>query len=424
MIRAGVACVDVTPPTGLAMSGFAARAEPAIGAHDPLTVRAIVIDDTAVVVADVIGLHEEMSRRIRARCVLPADNVIITALHNHGGPVSMAGRLSIAADAQYLHRLEAACIEAIDSAAASRRPATLAAGLGSDPDVARNRRHADGPLDRSVPVLHIRDESGAMIAIMASYACHPVVLGADNRLWTADYPHFVRRQLETAFPGAIAVFLTGCTGDANTGHSAHASINLAANPDRSFASAERLGGRIAKAILDARPEPVGPDVWARNRDVLLDFERRETEPAEVLAARWRAERADANPAQRALLDYWIAWAETIGRETPQPWLARVTMLDWGGVPIVALPGEIFAETALDIRHHFDRRPGFVVCFAEGNPGYIPPASEFPSGGYEVDEAHRYYGQSATFAPGSAERLADAAVELLALPKAQASVGKA
>ena len=33
-------------------------------------------------------------------------------------------------------------------------------------------------------------------------------------------------------------------------------------------------------------------------------------------------------------------------------------------------------------------------------------------GYEVDEAHRYYGQPATFAPGSAERLADAAVALV------------
>ena len=56
--------------------------------------------------------------------------------------------------------------------------------------------------------------------------------------------------------------------------------------------------------------------------------------------------------------------------------------------------------------------GFVVCFAEGNPGYIPPASEFGFGGYDVDEAHRYYGMPASFAPGAAEALAAAAKSLI------------
>jgi hypothetical protein len=128
MIRAGTALVDVTPPAGLALSGFAARSEPALGAHDPLTVRAIVVEDTAIVVADVIGLHGDMARRIREKCVLPADNVVVAALHTHGSPVSMIGRLSHQADTAYLERLEAACVHAIDQAAASTRPARLTAG--------------------------------------------------------------------------------------------------------------------------------------------------------------------------------------------------------------------------------------------------------------------------------------------------------
>ena len=43
MIEAGAAIVDMTPPAGLAMSGFAARTAPATGAHDPLTARALVV---------------------------------------------------------------------------------------------------------------------------------------------------------------------------------------------------------------------------------------------------------------------------------------------------------------------------------------------------------------------------------------------
>ena len=41
MLKAGIAVVDITPPPGLAMAGFGARTEPALGAHDALTVRAL-----------------------------------------------------------------------------------------------------------------------------------------------------------------------------------------------------------------------------------------------------------------------------------------------------------------------------------------------------------------------------------------------
>jgi hypothetical protein len=265
-----------------------------------------------------------------------------------------------------------------------------------------------------VPVLTVRGSDGGMIAMMTSYACHPVVLGADNRLWTADYPHFVRNDIEAACPGATALFLTGCAGDANTGHSAHASLNLAANPERTFETAARLGARIAEAALAAPETPAGDNIAAFNATVPLGFERREREPLPTLAIRWREELA-AEPSRAAILGRWIEWAQVHAENTgaPPPWRGRVTVLDWGGVPIVALPGEIFAETALSIRAALDDGPAFICAYADAVPGYIPPASEFRFGGYEVDEAHRYIGMPATFAPGSAEALADAARGLLA-----------
>jgi len=410
MIRAGAAIVDITPTSGLSMSGFAARSLSAMGAQDALTARAVVIGDTAVVVADVIGIDAAMSARIRERCLLPAENVVVAALHNHGGPVSMAGRLSLAADPAYLERLEDACVAAIDMAAAARRPAMITAGQGSDPGIARNRRHPGGLVDASLPVLRIRDEDGNMIAVVTAYACHPVVLAADNLLWTADYPHFVRAALEEAYPGAIALFMTGCAGDANTGHSAHASITLSANPDRTHEAAERIGRKVAEAALSASEVSISARTVARNGTVELAFERREKEEPNVLEKRWRDEILTADTARRSLLSYWADWAKDIAPLTPAPLSARVTVLDWGGVPVVALPGEIFAATALSIRAAIGaERPALVIGFADDNPGYIPPASEFRHGGYEVDEAHRYYGLPMTFAPGSAEALAACAI---------------
>src|SRR5690349_20601909 len=106
MIRAGAAAVDITPPAGLHLAGFAARTEPATGVHDRLTARAVVMDDTALVALDVIGLHEDMAARIRQRCALPDDNVIVAATHTHGAPVSMRGRLGRDADAWFLQQIE------------------------------------------------------------------------------------------------------------------------------------------------------------------------------------------------------------------------------------------------------------------------------------------------------------------------------
>jgi hypothetical protein len=412
MIQAGAAIVDITPTPGLPMSGFAARSLPAEGAHDALTARAVVIGGTAVVVVDVIGIDAAMSARVRERCVLPAENVVVAALHNHGGPVSMAGRLSLAADPTYLERLEDACVAAIDKAAAARRPAKITAGQGSDPGIARNRRHPGGPVDASLPILRIRGEDGGMIAVVTAYACHPVVLAADNLLWTADYPHFVRETLEAAYPGAVALFMPGCVGDANTGHSAHASITLSANPDRTYDAAERIGRKVAEATLTAGETSISDHVGARNASVQLSFERRETDAPAVLEERWRSEVPTADLARKSLLGYWADWARDIAPILPEPLAARVTVLDWGGVPVVALPGEIFAETALSIRAALGGdKPAFVIGFADDNPGYIPPESEFRFGGYEVDEAHRYYGLPMTFAPGSAEALAACAIAL-------------
>ncbi len=411
MIRAGVAVIDITPPPGLLMAGFAARTEPAEGAHDPLTVRALAVDETVLVVADVIGFHQEMSARVRARCGLPDENVMLCATHTHGGPVSMLGRLHAAADSGYLGRLEDACVTAIDQARDRRVDAELFFAAGDDPDVARNRRHDDGPIDRTLPVLTVRRTDGDVLAILVNYACHPVVLGADNRQWTGDYPHFVRAELEASNPGATAIFLTGCIGDLNTGHSAEASISLAGNPARSFPTAEAIGKRIAEAVAEGKDRPLGTDCSAALTSVTLTFERREQAPFESLRLSWLDEAAHSDQARAELLKIWADWARDIAPRPLDPLPERVAMFDWGGMILIGMPGEIFAATALDLRAALGDRPVMLAGFCDDNPGYIPPREEYRFGGYEVDEAHRFYGQPATIAPGCAEAIRDAALAI-------------
>ena len=418
MIQVGASIIDITPPNGIAMAGFAARTEVAKGDHDALTVRALVVDDTAVVTVDVIGIDANLSARARARASLPDQAITITATHTHGGPVSMPGRLSAKADHAFILCLEDAVVKAVDLAIVNQKPARLLGGIGMEPGFASNRRRLDGPVDTGIPVLRFESVEGSTIAILVSYACHPVVLGADNLSWTGDYPHFVRKKLETTFPGAIAIFATGCAGDVNTGHSAAASLSLLATPERSFAKAKEIGFGIANSVIDARLTDVSGNVGHSEVFADICFEQREQEAPDILAKSWRLAAKDTS----SLEVIWANWAEKhMGRDL-SPLKARITALKWGSVGIIALPGEIFAETALEIREKLAQKdPLFILAYADDNPGYIPPESDYLRGGYEIDEAHRFYGLGATIAPKTAEHLAEAgckSVEMARISAAQ------
>ena len=418
-VQVGAAVRDVTPPVGLAMSGFVARTSPATGTHDPMTVRALVVGETALVTVDVVGLHEDFCAEVRSRCPLPEEGVVVHATHTHGGPGSMPGRLGGIVDHSWLEMLTEECVAALAAAMRDRRPATVHAGYGNDPGVARNRRRPEGPVDSAIPLVRMEGLDGRTIAVLVSYACHPVVLGADNTLWTADYPGVVRTELEAQFPGCIALFATGCAGDANTGHAPGASLSTEPTSTRTFDEAGSVGRRIALATARCDSPAPGPVMSAR-AVVPLGLEAPGQEELLVSAAAWRAgaASAQAEPATSTLLSCWADWADRHAAArgtTAQPWPAPVTVLRWGGALLVTLPGEPFAESARAVRQAVGSLHGvavtLVIGYTDGCPGYLPPAVEYPLGGYEVTEAHRYYGMPGPFARYSAERLVACAQDL-------------
>jgi hypothetical protein len=409
MIEVGVSKIEITPPPGLAMAGFAARNAPATGTHDPLTVRALVVGNTALVTADVIGIEAAMSRRARRRSCLADDAITIAATHTHGAPNSMQGRLWSAADPDFLAALETGIVEAIDKAVASRRPVSIRGGNGRDPGFARNRRHKDGAMDPVIPILRFDGLDGEPVAILISYACHPVVLGADNLLLTGDYVHFAREELEAALPGAVAVFATGCAGDINSGHSAQSSLSAQGNAERTYEMAAHIGREIANAVRTCDLSALNDQYGSAEDRVDLDFLSRETASADVLIDQWtRLAQSDSDTG--FIYEIWIDWAKNRMATDIDPLEVRCTALCWGGSMLIGLPGEVFAETALRLRDSIARSniaseyPVFIMAYSDDNPGYIPPRTEYRFGGYEIDEAHRFYGLGATFAPGSAERL--------------------
>ncbi|QIK72595.1 alkaline ceramidase [Propioniciclava coleopterorum] len=415
MIDVGAAVREVDVPAGTPMGGFAGRRSPSTGVHDPTTVRALVLGGVGVVAVDACVLHEDTCAAIEAAATGAdrpdsVDAAVVSALHTHSGPSIGCGRAGGHAAAVH-DAVVAAAIEALDAARASARPATAAWASVRGTGVAKDRRHPERAIDPPLTALRFADADGAVIATLASYPCHPVVLDGTNTLITADYAHPLRAGVEDD-SGAPCVFLTGAAGDVNTGHAATASFSSQQASGRTFERAAELGGRLASGLASASWEPLAVDT-ARFASTPIELGYEDLDPEQVAARRagWEAEREAADPGQRAVLDIWIAWAGAWRPEDQaEPWRGRVGVIDLGAAAIVTLPGEPFLRVAEDLEAV---RPRVMVAgYTDGVAGYLPTADAYPEGGYEVEDACMYYAMPGPFRRGSAELLTRAGRGLL------------
>ena len=432
-VQAGFARRDVTPPAGTPLSGFVVRTSGALDAHDRLWARAAAFADGArrlvAVVLDVIAVDAALTAEVRAgvaaRSGLDPTDLVLAATHTHGGPALLAEALLGPVAPGVREALAAGAIAAAVAALDDLDDAELAYAVGREAGVARNRRVPGGPIDPDVPVLLVR-RGGVVAGVLTGYACHAVTLGPDNLRFTRDFPGAMLDALEARWPGAVALFLTGCCGQVNTGHVATASLTGEPSPRRTFAMARAHGERLAAAAIaaahDARPLTAAP-LRAARRAVALPLQAPASAPAADLAA-WRAELAHleaadaaaarastahaatarASAARRADLETRIAWAERIAPRPLAPVEVEAACWALGELAIAWFPGEVFVEHGLELKAA-DGGALIAVANALDAPGYVPHASAYPEGGYEVAEAFRYYGRPGPYAPAAGERLA-------------------
>src|SRR5215831_9896679 len=121
-LRAGAARVDITPAAdaALPMGGYGSRTQGFRGIHDSIYVRAIVIDDGTTQAALVAweslfvpdAVWEETSHRVAAETGIQPENLLLSAVHDHGAPTP-----NLASDAPqsaaYTRTVEQAAVEAI-----------------------------------------------------------------------------------------------------------------------------------------------------------------------------------------------------------------------------------------------------------------------------------------------------------------------
>ncbi|MGV8850233.1 MAG: neutral/alkaline non-lysosomal ceramidase N-terminal domain-containing protein [Propionibacteriaceae bacterium] len=420
VVSAGAATVVVDVPSGTPMSGYAARTAGSNGVHDPLTVRALVIDDVGIVVIDCVALRKTTCGELRAARPAGLIDVVIAATHTHSGPCLTPGGLG-GFSPGVLHAVERAFVEALTAARHARTPVTVRYGTRRDVGVGSNRRHHDRAIDPPVQVLSF-DSGHGTVATLVTYPMHPVVLSAANTLISADYVGPLRDAIEAALPGSVCLFAQGCAGDVNDDvHTAEGDFSSAPAPGRTFEDAQVKGRAVASAALEALAGATvlpGRRTEISTSTVALDITRLDPGRVAADAESWRTLATTLPPEQRDLYRIWADWAaDWLTHPHPaEHWLARVGVISVGGLPIVTLPGEPFLAVADRIRDGLG--DALVLGYCDGVSGYLPTADEYAFGGYEVVAAHRYYGMPGPYAPGSAERLADAALALA--PEAERS----
>jgi len=434
-LAAGVAVVDITPPTGYRMAGyFNERLN--TGTANPLHAKAIALrqgdERAAVVLCDLIGVPAEVTSRARRQAAektgIAAANIIIAATHSHTGPLYFDALrkhfhdLAVArsgADPQekvdYAAELTANIVKAVAAADAAAKPVRLEAGTAEQTGLSFNRRfhmkdgavrfnpgplnpdivRAAGPIDPQVGIVLVREAAGGEpLAAVVNFALHLDTTG--GTLYAADYPFYLEQALRADLGEKfVLLFGTGTCGDIN-----HIDVTR-----KERAASEVIGKTLAatvRARLPALKAIARPALAVRSEVVRAPLQR--YTPDEIAKARQDMAKVGTGDLEflKQVEAYKILSVELRGGETI-PLEVQVLRLD-GETAAVFLPGEVFVELGLAIKRASPFAATLVVELAQDSPEYVPTKKAFGEGSYETVNSR--------IAPGGGEMLVEAAARLL------------
>jgi hypothetical protein len=407
--KAGFAQVSITPRGPLWMAGYASRTKPSDGVIQELYAKALALEDhsgkrAVLVTSDLLGFPAVVSHNIATRVEeqhhLTRAQLLLSSSHTHGGPVldKMLGLMYPMNSQQwadveaYTSELEDKIVKLVGAALKSLRPARLSFGHG-EASFAMNRRartneeivigvNKEGPVDHDVPVLRVDDKHGKLRAVVFGYACHNTA-ARDFMQFHGDYAGFAEAWLENHHPGAVALFASGCGGDANP--YPRGTIELARQ------HGEELAGGVEKVLVQELQSVRGP-LKTAYEEFPVAFA---TPPGrEELQA--QLESKDV---------YHRNWAEAMLKildrdgHLPAEYPYPLQIWQFGqDLTLIALGSEVVVDYDLRLKKELGAEKLWVAAYCNDVFAYIPSLRVLEEGGYEGGGAMVYYGQPGPFAP--------------------------
>jgi hypothetical protein len=461
-LLAGVARADITPPVGIAHLNWGSQTHVEAVAIDPVGMyaTALVLSDgkQKFAMVDIDCLHirdmDNVIRQASERTGIPASHIRLGATHTHSGPAYQEDKGPLGKDAnRYLPVIETydrlvadKIVGAIIEANSKLRPVHVygAKGVGT---ININRRvrgtatsppavgvNPDGFVDRDLIVFRIDDANGKPYAVLVNFQCHGTTLTFENKVISPDWVGMVRKTIEQAMPGVTSLYFQGAagnqgpieggTGDLAVAHRlgsilGHQAAALAFQIETVKREPVLEGFTESTAFATRQPWRVkGPRAGTLAfASKLVDVPRRIYTSEEI--GRMAAQVDDART-KLAALQNGSAWdkyqaearlrrAEDLLKKWKMPPVStplqvEIQALRIGEVALIAMPGEQFAEIGAAVRAKSPFAFTFFCGYSNGKGGdYMPTASEYQHGGYEVERT--------PYGPQAAEKVIAAAVEL-------------
>ncbi|HID93147.1 MAG TPA: hypothetical protein EYP60_03525 [bacterium (Candidatus Stahlbacteria)] len=400
-LMVGTAKVDITPKVGVDLSGYVGRSGTSNGVHDNLYANAVVLQTPnaklVIVSCDICGFGMKSADAIRAKISndlnIDKKSIAVIATHTHSAPGTLYLRNCGQIDENWKGILHQKVVEATLAADKNLKNARIGSAIG-EVVIGKNRRNPNGPIDSTLGVLYIEDKFGSPICMLINCACHPVVLTEDNLLISADYPFYLQKKLTQVYSDKmICIFTNGACGDIDP-------IERG-----SFELAEKYGNMLAdEAVKICKQIKTTSEVNinVKSTNVRLYFK---DAPSLIEAQKILLNNKDnlqkliqvhASKEKIKIAQTFVDWAEELLLAVKQGKLTQsvdveVQVMQIGDTLLVTFPGELFCEIGLNIKGKLKYKKVFIIGYANGNIGYIPAEQAYEGGGYEVEDAHKYYG---------------------------------
>ena len=239
-MRAGVGRADITPPVGIPAGGWGNQLHEISEGNDLELWATVLVAEherrAAIVDVDLCIFDDAQAARARSIVAdaadLPVESVAVGTTHNHSVPVTVElGGAWIRQNRELVEPYVESVFEAIGraaaDAAAALRPVRVGASTGRSPLGVNRRMTApdgrvavgldpDGVADPTLTVVRLDGDDDRPVATIVQYACHPIILGPDNRFVTPEYPGVLKRVVEAAV-GGHCLFVQGACGDIGPG---------------------------------------------------------------------------------------------------------------------------------------------------------------------------------------------------------------
>jgi len=425
MLKAGLSKQNITPPIGSLLAGYSPRTSE--GIHDPLYSRALVLDDgrrkVVIIINDLLFIDKDLSldvkKMIKEKINIPEDNIMIAATHTHSGPYLCPSLFPNKVNIKWLKLLKEKMLKATYMAFKRRKPCNLYLGKEKCYEVGKNRRNLKGPIDPDVTILYLEDIKKNCIGILVNYACHPTVLGPENKQITADFPYYMIAEIEKEMRAPV-MFVNGAAGNINVwgpGFQELSAIGISI-PSRNFNTAKYFGKILAKKALNAiKNLTLLPFYELRAETQIIELHLRELPSLIEATAFLKKIEGKLEELQKLNLNTLPTEIELMYAKHMIELILHVKnekimktylqALAVGNIALVGIPGELFVELGLELKKVSPFNETIIVGYANDYVGYIAPEKAYTQGGYETKP-----GWWCMLAPKNGEIILDATIKLL------------